>query len=227
MFKQKDDDRSTTSETFTYATDIFERPYDYGGSTSGTDDLSLSFPFDDSPDDPSSDFPSTSSSGGFHKDTVGGHGTWTAGIAAGAISAGSDVAPASCKGDELPGCAGGCVKASGVDKMLDNGAFDLDLFCPTYECDGDADLAYSYCLSDDPVETLYQNAGVAPGARISMFDASYTNIPFANFAGNLVWESAMNTGAKIHSNSWGITTFCQETELEFLYDTFMYEVKDY
>lgn len=223
MFKRKrdendsgDDDR-TTSQTFTYATDIFERPYGNGSSTSDT----LSSPFDDSSDDPFS----SSSMPGFHKDFLNGHGTWTSSIGAGAISAGSDVAPASCSADELPGCAGGCVKASGVDEMLDNGTFDLDLFCPMYECDGDAGLAYSYCLGNDPVETLYQNAGVAPGGQISMFDASYTNIPLANFAGNLLWESAMNTGAKIHSNSWGFTTFCQESELEFLYDTFMYEVR--
>ncbi|CAM9449287.1 unnamed protein product, partial [Hapterophycus canaliculatus] len=129
-----------------------------------------------------------------------------------------------CCGDELHGCVGGCIAASEVDSMLDNGFFDLDLYCPLYDCDGTTDLALSYCLSDDPVETLDQNGGVAPGAQISLFDPSYTGEDsFIELAGNLVWESAMETGARIHSNSWGYETFCEPTEMDLLYDTFMYE----
>ncbi|CAN0527729.1 unnamed protein product, partial [Scytosiphon promiscuus] len=72
---------------------------------------------------------------GFHKDTVGGHGTWTAGSAAGSISQSGACTEAACYGDELPGCAGGCIPASEMEFMQDNGVFDLDLYCPTYGCD--------------------------------------------------------------------------------------------
>ena len=174
----------------------------------------------------SSIYSSFSFTGGFHKDTVNGHGTSSAGIAAGAISDEAGVAGAVCHGDELPGCAGSCIPASIVDENLENGMFDLDTFCPTYECDGNG-FSYSYCLGDDPVETLHQHGGVAPGAQIAVFDSSYTGedgYVGADYGGNLVWESAMGTGAKIHSNSWGFDTFCQPTEDDFQYDTFMYEV---
>ncbi|CAN0079431.1 unnamed protein product, partial [Hapterophycus canaliculatus] len=161
---------------------------------------------------------------GFHKDTVGGHGTWTAGIAAGSISASGANTEAACYDDELFGCAGGCITPSDVDSMLGNGFFDLDLFCPTYDCDGNT--ALSYCLSDEPVQTLHQNGGVAPGAKVSVFDNSYTDDDvYGYLAGNLVWDSAKETGAKIHSNSWEAITFCQITELELMYDTYMYEVR--
>ena len=190
----------------------------YSTSTSSTASPSSS--------SPSSMYSSLSFSGGFHKDTVNGHGTWTAGSAAGSISTGAGVAGAECYGDELPGCAGGCIAGSTINENLGDGMFDLDLFCPTYECDGEG-FSYSYCLGDDPVETLRQHGGVAPGAQIAVFDASYTadgGFFVAEFGGNLVWESAIGTGAKIHSNSWGFHTFCQLTENDFLYDTFMYEV---
>ncbi|CAM9966840.1 unnamed protein product [Scytosiphon promiscuus] len=165
----------------------------------------------------------TSFTGGFYKDTIGGHGTWTAGCAAGSISCGATT-QATCCGDELPGCAGGCIEASGLDSMLENGVFDLDLYCPMYDCDGTTDLALSYCLSDDPVETLHQNIGVAPGAKIAVFDVSYTGEDVGSeYAGNLVWESAVATGAKIHSNSWSADTFCEFTEIDLMYDTYMYE----
>lgn len=203
MFKRanENDDSSherSTSDSFAYASDYLSNPYYFD----------------------------TTFSGGFHKDVVNGHGTWTASIAAGAVSARSPVTEEDCHFDELPGCAGGCITASEVAQRLDNGFFDVDLFCPMYLCDGEADSNYSYCLSDDPVETLYHNSGGAPGAQIAMFDASYSAFDlFPELAGNLLWESAMNTGAKIHSNSWGEPTFCELTELEYLYDTFMYEVR--
>ena len=170
--------------------------------------------------------PSPPFDGGFHRDTVSGHGTCTAGLAAGAISEGAVIAQDECCGDELPGCAGGCVAASTIDENLDNGMFDLDAFCPAYECDGEG-FSYSYCLGDDPVETLHQHEGVAPGANISVFDSSYTaDDMYVHLAGNLVWESAMGTGAKIHSNSWGSGSSCRVTEDDLLYDSFMYEVSN-
>ncbi|CAN0370803.1 unnamed protein product, partial [Scytosiphon promiscuus] len=81
-----------------------------------------------------------------------------------------------------------------------------------------------YCLGDDPDETLRENGGVAPGAQIAVFDPAYSQYEwFVELGGNLVWYSAMETGAKIHSNSWGAETFCQLTEAELMYDAFMYE----
>ena len=246
----------STEDSFTYASDYLGDPYDFDDEyytyydddseyysyatwsedsfcAGVQDDFSyhFSFLFDDTTYSTSSSpttsttTPYSSFTGGFHKDTVGGHGTWTAGSAAGAISDGTGVAEADCYGDELPGCAGGCFSASILDEYLDDDIFDLDLFCPAYECDGNG-VSYSYCLGDDPVETLHQHGGVAPGAQIAMFDASYTGLGevYAVFAGNHVWESAVDTGAKIHSNSYGGETFCEVTEDEILHDTFMYEV---
>ncbi|CAM9857304.1 unnamed protein product [Pylaiella littoralis] len=189
------------------------------------DDTSYYSTYSSTSSSTSSPYSSASFTGGFHKDNVGGHGTWCAGIAAGSISAQPGVPEENCHGDESPGCVGGCVLTSEVDEMLNNGIFDLDLFCPMYDCDGDADTAYSYCLSGDPAETLYQNSGAAAEARIAVFDVAYSHTGpyFVDFGGNLVWESATETGAKIHSNSWGGFSFCELTDSEYLYDTFMYE----
>ncbi|CAM9167076.1 unnamed protein product [Ectocarpus fasciculatus] len=250
MFKTPDQGSiSNGQDSFTYVSDYLGDPYHYDDSEYNSyddyigeyfsdtwseesfcaevlDDLSyhFSFLFDDTSYSSSSTSSSFSFTGGFHKDTVGGHGTWTAGSAAGAISSQSNLEEEACYGDELPGCAGGCISSSDVDAMLDNSIFDLDVFCPMYTCDGNIDIPSSECLSDDPVETLHQHGGVAPGAQISVFDASYTGTEiFASFAGNILWYSAMETGAKVHTNSWGSSTLCELTEDEYLYDTFMYE----
>ncbi|CAM9779304.1 unnamed protein product [Ectocarpus sp. 4 AP-2014] len=248
LFKTPDQgSTSSGQDSFTYVSDYLGDPYDYDDSEyisyddySGEyysdtwsedsfcagvlDDLSyhFSYLYDDTSYSSSSTSPSFT--GGFHKDTVGGHGTWTAGSAAGAISTQSSLEKEACYGDELPGCAGGCISASDVDAMLDDGTFDLDVFCPMYTCDANTDIPSSECLSDDPVENLHQHGGVAPGAQISVFDVSYVGTEiYASFAGNDLWYSAMETGAKIHTNSWGGGTLCQLTEDEYLYDTFMYE----
>ncbi|CAM9331359.1 unnamed protein product [Scytosiphon promiscuus] len=237
-------------ESFTYASDYLGNPYEYDDSEYYTyytydddsgiygsdywsedsfcaevlDDLSyyFSFLFEDPSYSTTSSTPSFT--GGFYKDTIGGHGTWTAGSAAGSISGRCASTGAACSDGEVPGCAGGCIADSEVDSMLDNGFFDLDLFCPMYDCDGNTDLGLSYCLGDDPDETLRENGGVAPGAQIAVFDPVYaSNQWFVELGGNLIWYSAMETGAKIHSNSWGAETFCQLTEAELMNDAFMYE----
>ena len=172
---------------------------------------------------------SSSFTGGFDKDIKGGHGTWVAGIAAGSVSPGSPYLTQDCSGtDELPSCAGGCLESSEVDSMIDNGIFDIDLFCPMYDCDdyGAAASSYSYCLGEDPLKTLVEHSGVAPGAKISMLDSSYgDDIFFTLLAGNLAWEASKGTGATIHSNSWGVLSLCQHLEFEFVYDSYMYEVR--
>ncbi|CAB1102948.1 unnamed protein product [Ectocarpus sp. CCAP 1310/34] len=238
---------SSGQDSFTFFSDFIGDPFDYDDSeyisygdysgeyysdtwsedsfcAGGLDDLSyhLSYLYDDT----SYASPSTSPSftGGFHQDTIGGHGTGTSGSAAGAISSQSSLKEEACYGDELPGCAGGCISASDVDAMLDDSTFHLVVFCPMYTCDGNIDIPSSECLSDDPVEDLHQHGGVAPGAQISVFDFSYVGTEvYASWAGNDLWYSAMETGAKIHTNSWGGATLCQLTEKEYMYDTFMYE----
>lgn len=220
LFKRPDGGGLDEEGSFTYASDYLEDQYDYDDTeyqyytyddefeinmsepwtdfcAHVLDDISyyFSFLFDDS---------SYSFTGGFgfYKDVVAGHGTWTAGCAAGSISASSTGTEATCYGDELPGCAGGCIASDEVDSMLENDVFNIDLYCPLYDCDDTTGVELSYCLSDDPVETLHQNIGVAPGAKISVFDVSYTGEDLlVRLAGNMVWESAMGTGAKIHSNS--------------------------
>lgn len=251
LFKKPEDDGAGgQEESFTYASDFLGNPYDYEGSEYQF------FTYDDDTEIYASDYwnddpvctevlgdlsyyygllsdgttYSTSSTpsftGGFHKDTVGGHGTWTAGSAAGSISPSCATVEATCLDDELPGCAGGCIPASDVDFMLNNPFFDLELYCPMYGCDGTTDSALSDCLSDDPAETLRENGGVAPGAQLSFFDASYTGADiYVRLAGNHVWDAAVNSGAKIHSSSWGSQTGCQLTDDEFMYDTFMHEVR--
>lgn len=148
-----------------FCADVFDNISYYFGTPSDNDTSNSS-----SSSEPTSYYQSSVSfTGGFHKDTVEGHGTWTAGTAAGSISSQSDY---------------------------------------------------------NEVDDLSHNNGVAPGAKISIFDAAYAASDlYPEFAGNGLWDAAMGTGAKIHSNSWGGATFCEQTGVEYLYDTFMHEVK--
>lgn len=111
-------------------------------------------------------------------------------------------------------------------KFVENETFDIDTYCPAYDCDGNG-ADSDFCLGDDVLETLVQNGGVARGAKIAMFDWGHGPEPGPSIylAGNYVWNSTFGTGAMIHSNSWGYETYCELTESEFLYDTFMYEVR--
>lgn len=161
---------------------------------------------------------------GFHTDQRLGHGTWVAGIAAGAISAQSGLEAANCSAEE-EACTGECLTAAAVESKRQNGRFDLDTFCPKYNCDGNDDMAFSSCLDNNTVTNLYENGGVAPGAKISVFDGVYSKGDnLQPLAGNRVWIAANETGAKIHSSSWDFGTLCGHTYLENTYDRFMYEV---
>lgn len=166
----------------------------------------------------------SSFSGGFDQDTYNGHGSWAAGIAAGATDMGSPFLTQTCSRDEVPMCVGGCMSTAEATEYLANGIFDGETFCPTYDCDGYG-AASDYCFQSDALETLAQNSGIARGARLAIFDYSYTgDDSYVYLAGNFVWYSAFGTDAKIHSNAWGYVYTCEVTEFEILYDTFMYEV---
>ena len=112
--------------------------------------------------------------------------------------------------------------------MIDNGIFDIELFCPMYDCDDyGAAFSYSYCFGEDPLKTLAEHSGVAPGAKLSVLDGSYSGDYFYHLlAGNMLWEASKEAGVMVHSNSWGIWNFCEHLEFEFLYDSYMYEVRD-
>lgn len=166
-----------------------------------------------------------SSVGGFHKDRTAGHGTRTRGTAAGNVR-NSSYAIQSCPGEQSePACAGGCISPEDVTDYLANGVFDTETNCPAYECDGEG-LDSPSCLGEDVIETLLNNDGIAPEAQIAFFDVSFTGSDFnIEVASNFLWDSTFGTGAMIHSNSWGASTRCQATDIEFMYDTFMYEVR--
>lgn len=159
----------------------------------------------------------------YNKDVVDGHGTHVAGIAAGAILVGSVLLEQSCQGANVPACAGGCMTASQAAYYVNNESFDIETYCPAYDCDGNGADSIK-CLGDDVLDTLIQNSGVAHGAKLSIFDVGYNDGIIPEIAGNFLWNSTFGTGTKIHSNSWGGETFCELTEFEYLYDTFMYEV---
>ena len=166
-----------------------------------------------------------SSVGGFHRDKAGGHGTHTTGTAAG-NARDSSYTTQSCPGEQSePACAGGCISPEDVTDYLANGVFDTETNCPAYECDGEG-LDSPSCLGEDVVETLIHNEGIAPEAQIAFFDISFTGSDYnVEVASNFLWNATFGTGAMIHSNSWGSYTGCQTRELEFTYDTFMYEVR--
>ena len=121
----------------------------------------------------SSMFTSSFSSGGFHKDKKEGHGTHVASTACGSTSQGSPFVTQNCRGtDAFPACAGGCVSTSGAEELEANGLFDMDTFCPAYDCDGTSANSSS-CLGEDMLQTLVDHRGVAPGAKITFFYASF------------------------------------------------------
>ncbi|CAM9477974.1 unnamed protein product [Choristocarpus tenellus] len=69
---------------------------------------------------------------------------------------------------------------------------------------------------------------MAPGAKIAIFDVSGDGDSiFSSFLGNGLWEAAGNTGAKIHTNSWGGDAGCQLDDESIVYDNYLYENPDH
>lgn len=171
----------------------------------------------------------------FGKDVPRGHGTHTAGSAAGVTLSAPATTQVCGEGKELS-CVGGCVKskdADGEDDLLSewedvylfapHDAVDLDRLCPRYDCDG---LGEKYCLDDDEGSTLAAHGGIARGAKLAIFDIldEYYGIG-VEMAGSGIWEPAMEAGSKLHSNSWGNSHFCEYLPSDVLHDNFMYNVR--
>lgn len=125
---------------------------------------------------------------------------------------------------DLPGCVGKCLPPADVAEAIANFVFDIDTYCPAYDCDGNGASSLD-CLGDDPEETLSQHGGVARGAKLAIFDVSSDGEDFFSFdAGNDLWYATSGTGSRLHSNSWGADSYCVIGDNEILYDTFMYSV---
>lgn len=172
----------------------------------------------------------------FGEDVPGGHGTHTAGSAAGMTMSSPATTEVCGKGREVS-CVGGCIEsndADGEDDLLTSwedvylfaphDAVDLDRLCPRYDCDGQAEV---YCLDDDEGSTLAAHGGIARGAKLAIFDIldEYYGIG-VQMAGNGIWEPAMEAGSKLHSNSWGNSQYCEYLPSDVLYDNFMYTVRN-
>lgn len=166
----------------------------------------------------------------YETDDPAGHGTHTAGSAAGATIS-SPANTTSCPSDRVLSCVGGCISENAVfgDDLVSSfsqllAQADLDRLCPEYDCDGwDEEV----CLSGDAATTLTEHGGVARGAKISIFDVFTNSFTFGTYlAGNGMWEAPMEIGGKLHSNSWGGDLGCRVDAYDILYDEFMYEVSD-
>lgn len=163
------------------------------------------------------------STSGFGTDREDGHGTHTAGSAAGAPLNNPAVAD-TCTGTDELGCIGGCLNTSYVTSLTSNYEVDFDTWCPQFNCDGwDPDTGS--CLDEDVSATLTENGGIAQGAKLAIFDvAVHDNRVLASLAGNGLWEATDQTGCMLHSNSWGGDTLCVTTREQVVYDDYMYQV---
>lgn len=170
------------------------------------------------------------SAGDYGEDSAAGHGTHTAGSAAGAtISNPAELA--NCTSDRVLSCVGGCIDETSFfgDDLISsyyqqNELADLDRLCPAYDCDG---LSDDVCLSDDAATTLTEHGGVARGAKVSIFDVITDSSGLGIYlAGNGLWKPTLEIGGRLHSNSWGSDSLCMVDSLDGLYDEFMWEVRD-
>ena len=164
----------------------------------------------------------------FEQDYVAGHGTHTAGSAAGATLT-TPAQPVNCSDTYVLSCAGGCIdgnSSSSDDDLVSSyhqnyRTTDIDRICPMFGCD---DSITEVCLGDDVSRTLTDHGGMAQGAKLAIFDIFFGPYVLSDYAGNGLWEACMDAGCKLHSNSFGGDGMCTLTSMEVEYDNFMYEV---
>lgn len=168
------------------------------------------------------------SAGEFQGDHVDGHGTHTAGSAAGAtLNTPAETATCS-ETTKVPGCVGSCIDVASTswgDDVLYPlpDEKNIDVLCPMLGCDDETDQR---CLSDDVGQTLAENGGMAQGAKIAFFDIFSAGDGYGSYPGNGLWESCLEAGCKVHSNSWGEEDPpCLVRAMDLEYDDFMYKVR--
>eukprot|EP00904_Undaria_pinnatifida_P012698 jgi/Undpi1/8559/HiC_scaffold_25.g11024.m1 len=154
-----------------------------------------------------------------------GHGTHVASSIAGDVYDGWQ--PSDCPEGEQVDCFGVCADAEDVTSKAADSEWDMNLYCEDLSCDGGwLDYQSSLtCLkggsSDAPL-----NGGVARGAKIAFFDvsgeedATVLDVPYPD--AREAWQTAENTGAAIHSNSWGYYG-CVVGDSTYYNDQYLYE----
>ncbi len=164
----------------------------------------------------------------FEYDYEAGHGTHTAGSAAGS-TLNTPAETVTCAAGRTLSCVGGCIDDDPfeteddlVTTSIAHLYLDIDRLCPEFGCDPEVD---EFCLSDDVSETLTNHGGMAQGAKLAIFDGFYEDFGFMDFAGNGLWETCADAGCKLHSNSWGADYECEVSSSDTLYDDFMYQVR--
>ncbi|CAN0390119.1 unnamed protein product, partial [Pylaiella littoralis] len=170
--------------------------------------------------------------GEFENDKAAGHGTHVAGSAAGATLY-TPAETIACENGKIIGCVGGCINqnASAGDLTDDDlvttsehaashAFFDIDRLCSDFGCGEESN---KLCLRNNVSETLTKSGGVAPGAKLAIFDAVFKHDFAGGFAGNGLWEACVEAGCRLHSNSYGSDNECMLTPSDILYDEFMYE----
>lgn len=123
------------------------------------------------------------------------------------------------------GCVGGCFGSKDLDDLVANNDINLDTLCPAHGCDGWGESGIP-CLANDTVATLTTHGGVAPGAKIAVFDVSAEDglLVWAGLALSGLWDAVENTGCKVHSNSWAGQATCEVDIMSVDFDSYMYEV---
>ena len=164
----------------------------------------------------------------FDQDDPAGHGTHTAGSAAGA-TLNVPAETVTCNDTDRLSCVGGCIDGDlsySSDDLVSwffqlAATTDIDRICPMYGCDN---ATTEVCLGDDVGKTLTDHGGMAQGAKLAIFDVFWGSNGLSSFVGNGLWEACMETGCKIHSNSYGSDDMCSLSPMEPVYDDFMYRV---
>lgn len=163
------------------------------------------------------------SDSGFGDDEEKGHGTHCAGSAAGATLY-TPPRTAVCEGADRLGCLGVCLNDTYAQSLIDNDYIDWETWCEDYDCDGfDLDA----CPAQNISATLAENSGMAPGAKLAIFDVSHSGeYTWGSIAENGLWESTNGTGCRLHSNSWGGDSYCSVDSECIAYDEYMYNASE-